>query len=374
MAVGLFMRLLICSTPKTGNTWLKNLLSAIYSLPVRLVGTGPDDSDLDHLGDAWVCHEHYYPTADLRNWARINQPILITTVRHPADVLVSLYHHAQHYPWTEAIKSAVTSDTGKIGENVRRYVEHLLFLDLNISIAWMRTKLSHIVRYEDLWEDPVGELTRLTNLIQPVGKDVILQAVERCDLSLMREKADPRERPFYRKGGTGHWREVLTAEITQLLAEMEPYPQQFAFLGYSLETADRPIATPSHGRHSIVHLTHFDNGVAVCGMIKDAYLSGSADVARRWGDPATTRSAQAFYTWLNAPCERIRQDGVLITNLAYHLYQCRPDLAAAFPNLEKDQRACFARWFVQNAQVRFGIAPEFISAMESSLMQVADPN
>jgi hypothetical protein len=242
------MRLLICSTPKTGNTWLKYLLSAIYALPVRHVGTGPEDSDLDHLGDAWVCHEHYYPTADLRIWARNNQPILITTVRHPADVLVSLCHHAQYYPWTDAIKSAVDPNTGKIGDDVRRYVELLLFLDLNISIAWMRTKLSHIVRYEDLWKHPVGELTRLTNLIQPVGEDAIVQAVDRCNLSLMREKADPRERPFYRKGGTGHWREELTEEITQLLAEMEPYPLQFAFLGYSLETADHPITTPSNSR------------------------------------------------------------------------------------------------------------------------------
>jgi hypothetical protein len=155
---------------------------------------------------------------------------------------------------------------------------------------------------------------------------------------------------------------------------MEPYPLQFAFLGYSLETADHPITTPSNSRRSVVHLTHFDNGVSVCGMIKDAYLSESADVACRWGDPATTRSTHAFYAWLNAPCERIRQDGVLITNLAYHVYQCRPDLAVAFPNLEKDQRAYFAHWFVQNAQVRFGIAPEFTSAMEFSLKQVANPN
>jgi hypothetical protein len=99
----------------------------------------------------------------------------------------------------------------------------------------MYSGLSHVVRYEDLWREQVPGLSKLTKAIREVSKAEVERAVEKCSIDSMRKKAIGDERKFFRKGGSGGWRESLSPEIVRMLTEMEPYPAQFAALGYRME-------------------------------------------------------------------------------------------------------------------------------------------
>lgn len=46
-------RILIAATEKTGNTWLKLLLSQIYDLPTPYIGQDFSEAEADSLGTRW---------------------------------------------------------------------------------------------------------------------------------------------------------------------------------------------------------------------------------------------------------------------------------------------------------------------------------
>ncbi len=229
------MKILIVSTPKTGNTWVKNLLGSAYDLPIRDdVIESFSESVFDAFGPRWIVTQHYYPESNLLKWVKKNDVVLVTTIRHPADVFVSLYHYSSNFGEEKPLREALDKDNGKIGPNVLAYVESGYFLLLAQSISWMHTGLSHVVRYEDLWRNQIPGLTELTKKIREIPAAAVSRAVEKCSLDSMRKKATDEERKFFRKGGSGGWRESLPPEVIRMLTEMAPYPAQFAALGYQM--------------------------------------------------------------------------------------------------------------------------------------------
>jgi hypothetical protein len=93
------IRILILGTPKTGNTWLRNLLSVAYRLPQLTLTAWPFDANvLNRQGRSWITHHHYVPTREATDWIHEQKVILITVVGVPADVLVSMYHHVRGFP------------------------------------------------------------------------------------------------------------------------------------------------------------------------------------------------------------------------------------------------------------------------------------
>jgi hypothetical protein len=96
------LKILIVGTPRTGNTWIKYCLSLIYDL--RVVDFSPpefwrpfDAHPYDQLGRRWIAHQHLPPLESLVRWARDRGLVLITTIQHPADTLVSLYHYVRNF-------------------------------------------------------------------------------------------------------------------------------------------------------------------------------------------------------------------------------------------------------------------------------------
>ena len=96
------LEILIVSTPRTGNTWIKYCLSLIYDLPVVDFHAPEfwrpfDAHPYDQLGRRWIAHQHLPPFESLVRWARDRGLVLITTIQHPADTLVSLYHYVRNF-------------------------------------------------------------------------------------------------------------------------------------------------------------------------------------------------------------------------------------------------------------------------------------
>ncbi len=238
------LKILIVSTPKTGNTWVKRLLANVYDLPIVKAGMKFDPAEIENLGPRWITHQHYRARADVIDCGQRNNIVLVTTIRHPCDALVSKFHHVKnfgkHLPYADVDRSLVILQDGdEIGEHTASYVVDGFSTFLAISLGWLRSGKSHIIRYEDLKRDPVGTLQNLTDSICAVARERIEQAVEACDIRRMRKT--PRASKHFRQGKVGSWRSELPRQIIEILRSTDPFPAQFAELGYSLDQ-DYPVS------------------------------------------------------------------------------------------------------------------------------------
>jgi hypothetical protein len=238
------LRILIVSTPKTGNTWVKHLLANIYDLPIVPIGMVFDADEISGLGPRWITHQHYAARAEVIECAERNNLLLVTTIRHPCDALLSMFHfvrnYSDHLVFADIDPAPLMArDGGVMGEHTAAYVRKGFATSLDISLSWIRSGRSRVIRYEDLKRDPVAALQALTADICPGPSDRIQRAIELCDIDRMRDLPgqDPR---FFRKGAVGGWRAELPQQIIDIFRHTEPYSSQFAALGYSMDQ-DQPI-------------------------------------------------------------------------------------------------------------------------------------
>lgn len=369
------LRLLVASTPKTGNTWVRELLACLYDL--SFVGAAwPFEPDQPLLrAERWITQHHYFPTDEVLRWAEAQRIVVVTTIRHPADVLVSLYHHVRRFaPGAvdqQVLRRMLHEDferTDIVPERLHRPFSH----DLECSIQWLRTGASLVVRYEDLRRDPVTTLQHLTQRIRPVPLDTIERAITQCDIDLIRRIAGSVDK-FYRQSRVGGWRDVLAPEVIDDLRETAPYPAQLAALGYRMDpeapALDGPVA--ARGIHNpFTAVTHFDNGVAVAPLMVRLFFTVPSAVSARW-HPVSRTDRESFYAWANAPADGDPPDAappIVLTRLALYAYRNRIDVREAFPEISGRQRPDFADWFIRNAAAEFGLDPVFIAPVHASFL------
>lgn len=325
----------------------------------------------DRFGTDWVSHQHLDPTSGLLQWAKHNGVVFVTTVRHPADVLVSLCNYVMRFDGEELLQEALRQDDGSFGDHVTAYVRKSFFVLMNQSVSWLRTGRSAIVRYEELWREPVETLRKLTDGIQHVPSNAIEDAVRSCSLESMKRQSTGKDRQFFQKGGTDNWRDVLPAEIVGLLANADPYPNQFAALGYRMtpwddtETAAARTVTSKPFRPGT---TAFRNGIPFAPIIADCYAELPSDVQARWPNPVQIEGRDSFFAWLNKPRGIVGHGecdtAPLLTNLAAYIHESRGGTQGTFPRLSHDDPVAFCMWFVVHARGCFQLAPEFVRPVQ----------
>ncbi len=387
------LKILIVSTPKTGNTWLKYLLSAIYNLPMKDVNYDFTDTHLNSFGSRWVGHQHYKIQESILSWARENKVILITTTRHPGDMLVSMYNYFRDEPTFQSlpiaphimrIQDTTEPNNKKIESVLSESVRNFLFDQLNTSLGWIRSGFTRPVRYEDLWCNPVDTLAKLTATISEIPLDVIERAIEFCDISLVLKQRGA-DTNLIRKGGIGGWVEKLPQEIIDMFGVEEPFKSIMAELDYNLDPQDPILTTlikPRTFYNPFRSLTHFDNGVAIAPIIVRLYLTIPSGKAKHWLPVDKSANPNSFFAWLNAPTDRdpysfSQQPYVLISNLAVYIYDLRMDVQAAFPDLYGQNRTDFAKWFIQWASSEYQLDNAFIEPVYQSYItwaNAASPN
>jgi hypothetical protein len=363
------LKIIVTSTPKTGNNWVKQLLAATYHLPMHTLTEPFTAGEVDKLGDRWIAHQHYYPVMDLLEWAEQNDAIFVTTTRHPGDALISLYHHIRNHRQRAGddlgMAAIMAQDKKRPRGFTAQYVRKEYYYALNVSIAWIRSGLSLVVRYEDLWRDPVAALTALTEEIATVDQDRIKRAVAQCQIGMLRRLHDPRGQ-FFRKGSIGGWSLELPEEIQDLFRNLEPYPSQFAALGYSLDPSDPLMSAPARPfefQSPLDSVTEFENGVRIPPIVEKLYLSLDADVTRRWDPIERTSGPGSFYDWLNAPADsdpHRETAAPVITNLATYVYSTRKDLQLQYPDIYGQNRIGYAHWFAMAGRDIYALDKAFV--------------
>ncbi len=368
------LKILILSTPKTGNTWLMSLLAAIYDLP-KLGLVCPFDRDqASKMGPRWIAFHHFLPDAELVDWIREERPFVLTTVRHPGDVLVSLYHHLRGFTQDAVDLGAMRDMLHQPFERREIYppARHTFREELDCSIAWKRTGLTRVVRYEDLRRRTRSVLLELTAWLGAVPEERIAQAMERCDIGLMRGLAG-KHSGFFRSGEAGGWRAVLSAEMLEDFAR-EPYRSQFEELGYGLD-ADAAIeaeaSEPAAMWNPFRTVQVFENGVRAAPIAVDLYLSLDGATRARWPAIASTGPG-SYFAWLQEAPENDghgRYEAIRISHLLHYVRRTRPDLEQLFRDLAGSDRAAYAEWLMRYAESEFGIDAIFLEGLRKSYLE-----
>ena len=377
-------RILIAATEKTGNTWLKLLLSQIYDLPTLYIGQDFSEAEANSLGNRWVTHQHFLPERPLLTWAAATRTHLLTMTRHPADLLVSLYHYccnyADHYRDDAAITRALIADANEreattelphhvVDGALIRTLQERIMCDLNISISWIRSGRSIIVRYEDLRAEPLTTLSDLAASIAPVSRKRIEQAIDACDITVLRDTSAT-DSKFFRRALIGEWRTVLPAEILRRFAEEEPFRSQLAFLGYEVELVE--VAPKQIWRGQTTNELPgecFDNGVPFVPILVELLQSVAPEKRASWDAIFETSSPDCFLHWANAAAEEdvFGPEAVpRITNLAAFIHKQRPDLQTAFPDIFDSNRLGYAGWFLRYAAHRYQLDRSFLTPVALS--------
>lgn len=230
------IRLAIVSTPRTGNTWLRYLLSQMYGVPQTAVHN-PADLDWAGLPRGLVVQIHWHRAEPLVGMFRERGFVVLSSGRHPLDVLVSILHFAPREPltrrWLEGEAGDEAMLTGADPQSVAflRYAQSRRAAALlSVTPEWWADDAVLRVRYEEVVDDPVGQLERLVDRIGVAPGGSMGEAIDRCRIDALRPTAPNQH---FWQGRPGLWRAVLLAGHARAIAEY--HQAAFSALGYGCE-------------------------------------------------------------------------------------------------------------------------------------------
>ncbi len=209
--------------PKSGGTWISNLLS-------NAVGLSFYDNVTPSI-EPQVLKGHY-----IRGGKFINRGV--TVWRDGRDVMLSYYHHSFfkftdipiNHAFVDMMRSKYGfSDYADVQANLPAYLEGEFKNPSYPSFTWSQfvenwhdNRRFTAVRYEDFRSDPVGRLTALTENVSDgeiqLTLDVAQNIVDKFDIKniLKNRNEKPGERFFVRSGKQGGWRDQYSNEAVEI--------------------------------------------------------------------------------------------------------------------------------------------------------------
>jgi hypothetical protein len=86
--------------------------------------------------------------------------------------------------------------------------------------------------------------------------------------------------------------------------------------------------------------SRFDNGVTVNLPLRRLYLDLDEPTRAQFGNPVATRGPNSFLDWATRP----QAEEAGLSPFLLKLYELRPDVAVAFPDMRGKDRAAFLEW------------------------------
>lgn len=243
------MRIIVVSPPRSGNHWVKCLLGAVYDLEVRGGSAKPGttrhgfapDVAAGEFPDGSIFHFHGRFGRHLAGQFAALPAHVVTVVRDPYDAFVS------YYEWVQSryahARRRHNPDGGGLEQRPRHamhgraiddpavlaYLRDGFAANLHRAVGWLHSGRALPIRFEDLRADQVGELTRLTDRIEPVPRQRIEAAVEHCRIEHVKERQENLARTI-RSGSVGESRARLGAAHLRVMRET--HAEAIASLGY----------------------------------------------------------------------------------------------------------------------------------------------
>jgi len=280
----------LASYPKSGNTWTRIFISNYLSdkdepVDINKIKGGPIASDRD-IFDRWAGVEAsdltFDDIADLRPHVyrqmalHIGHPLYIKVhdactrnsdgdmlfpadvtggvvylIRNPLDVAISYAHHSGR-PIEKIVENMCNPD-GYVYEDPKRLSpqlpQRLLSWSDNVASWADDSGLNvEVVRYEDMKADSEAAFARIVRTLdldldqQKLSKAVAFSSFESVreqeSASGFRERHIRSDRPFFRQGRTGGWRDELPQELAdKIINQNKDVMRRFGYL----DDNDQPV-------------------------------------------------------------------------------------------------------------------------------------
>jgi hypothetical protein len=241
------MRIVVVSSPRSGNHWIECLLGTIYGLRLLTEGAKPEGTKPKVFRE-WarrggfpggsLFHLHCRYTSKLADEIEAVPAKIVTIVRDPYDAFVSRYFWTQRRVSADPARDERRPRQRMVGKQLHD-PEVLAFLadpkgfesHLTTANEWLHSGRAIVVRYEELHDDPVAALTRVTEQIAAVDRERIEQAIETCSAENMRQRDETK--PWtVRVAKIGDSKDRLRDE--HLVIFRERYADLITSLGYEV--------------------------------------------------------------------------------------------------------------------------------------------
>jgi hypothetical protein len=230
------LRIVLVSTPRSGNNWLRHLLATLYDVPSLSVHN-PADLDWKALPPECIVGIHWHPLPPFLSLLERHGFRAVALARHPLDVLVSILHFALHAPTARWLEGEGGDERSIYGAMPRSAA----FLDyaagaraaalLSISREWWTVFGCLRARYEELVAGPHTALERLVDNLGVTPRCTSEAALAATTLGKLRQRTGCPQ--HFWQGNPGLWRSLLPVPEAAGIADAQP--ASFAALAYACD-------------------------------------------------------------------------------------------------------------------------------------------
>lgn len=231
-------RIAIVSTPRSGNTWLRGMLSRVFGLQEIAIHT-PEELDWDRAPKRCAVQIHWLRTDPFPGLLDRHGFQVVTLARHPLDVLLSALNYNSYTHFRESCPEGPSCPTCAILEAKPR---DPAFLDyccvhegpsiLSHSPDWWPAPGVHRVRYESLVHEPHETLGALVTALGLDVRKSVDEAVADYDMNLLRSYRETMHYHYW-QGRPGLWRTMLPAAEARRIAAT--HAEVFSTLDYQCD-------------------------------------------------------------------------------------------------------------------------------------------
>lgn len=154
--------LLVCGYPKTGNTWFQVIISYIVHPKESIAGTASDLSNI---------FTHAMPSYNQVSYKQqkiviedIETARCVLLIRHPGDVLVSLYMHNHYREHKSLYNGTIDQMVYDPIYGIKKYIKFYQWWANNLE----KTESYCIIRYEDMLKNTYKEVCRMLNIFKVI--------------------------------------------------------------------------------------------------------------------------------------------------------------------------------------------------------------
>lgn len=339
------MKIIICSAPKSGNTWLNNILMSVYRLEtVALNRAAGFDELLNYGGENWISYLHDLPTQDIFKKLKEMGVVFISIARHPGDQIISMINFSRWYFEADDPEKITIKDMTIEDEGIIDYASTLQIKNLQTTLFWDSLG-SQVIRYEDLFVNTYNTIHALTEKICPVKDEDIYRGITLASAEFSTGLRWVKKQ-FIAEGGAPKKWINLHPSVIRFARGSAVYQKYCEKYGYSFDDLELEVnfSQPALLQNQHVLPNQFDNGEEFHIVFKSIYINNFTDFSSKFPHPESTMGG-SFYQWLNLP--QSRKVGLThgINNLMDQVYKLRIDLRREFPRYQDEDLSRYFLWF-----------------------------
>ncbi len=220
-------KIAIIGLPKSGNVWLRSLIADMMGMETIHY--------LRELSKPGIISFHR--TLSARIWLRKDIVLAVYLMRDIRDIIVSYYFYSQTDDYHKNM------DPSCYFNDIESFYYEYFLSKIIIRYDWFNHAHDYIergvplIKYEQLWDNPIQELERLClRWGIPIKQEKIIQAVDKNRLDKLQSSGKATSykqipQSHFRKGGYGGYADVLPDKIIQDINDrFEDYLRRWGYL------------------------------------------------------------------------------------------------------------------------------------------------